>query len=116
MRAVAEPEPVKKPEEEDPQALVAAEMAASNSKTNASSNAKVKVEPPAPPPYRYAMPTHSVYSPPPIKVKRFHFVSLCFFLSLFLSLLICRLIVFKVSKIGFENVALQFFFVNCLNF
>lgn len=76
MRAVAEPEAVKKPEEDDPQALAGAEMSTSNSKTGASSSAKVKAEPPAPPPYRYAMPTHSVYCPPPIKVKQFSFVSL----------------------------------------
>jgi hypothetical protein len=63
LRAV-EPEPVAKPEEEDPQ--LAAEVAPSNSKAP---NANKKVEPPAPTPYRYAMPTHAVYSPPPIKVK-----------------------------------------------
>jgi hypothetical protein len=66
LRAV-EPEPVKKPEEEDPQATPV--ELPPNAKNNASSANAKKVEPPPPPPYRYAMPTHAVYSPPPIKVK-----------------------------------------------
>lgn len=70
MRAV-EPEPVeKKTEEEDSHLLETTESGSSNTKNTASANNAKKVDPPPQAtPYRYAMPTHAVYSPPPIKVK-----------------------------------------------
>lgn len=73
MRAV-EPEPtMKKTEEEDSQLLEMTESGSLNTKNTTSANIAKKVDPPQATPYRYAMPTHAVYSPPPIKVKDFRF-------------------------------------------
>lgn len=111
MRAV-EPEPPKQ-EEVDPLAA-AAETGPPNAKNSAASNANAVKKDPTPPPYRYCMPTHAVYTEPkPTARKTFDsfFLSLALFwtFGLLIFIFFFLLIIFMMSLHWFNFIRFDFY-------